>query len=53
MGEMANYLINGDDCEGCGMPFDTPGDGYPRKCASCKAEEATARKAKKIHAGRG
>ncbi len=36
MGELADYMIHGDDCHGCGMPFDTPGDGYPRLCTSCK-----------------
>lgn len=39
MGEIADYLINGDDCELCGMPFDEPGDGYPRKCGGCLAGE--------------
>ncbi len=39
MGEIADQLINGDDCESCGMPFEEPGDGYPRKCPACLAEE--------------
>jgi hypothetical protein len=39
MGEMADYLINGDDCEVCGMPFPDPGEGYPRTCEGCKQEQ--------------
>lgn len=35
MGEMADYLINGDDCEVCGMPFVDEGGGYPRTCNAC------------------
>jgi hypothetical protein len=35
---MADYLINGDDCERCGMPFDEPGNGFPRVCTGCTKE---------------
>lgn len=38
MGEIADQLINGDDCEACGLPFEEPGDGFPRRCAACRAE---------------
>ncbi len=47
MGEMADYLINGDDCQICGVPFDTPGDGYPRTCEGCKREAREAAKVEK------
>lgn len=40
MGEMADYLLNGDDCESCGLPFDDAGDGFPRSCAACQADDA-------------
>lgn len=36
MGEMADYMLNGDDCEGCGEYLGS-GDGFSRKCASCSA----------------
>ena len=34
MGEQADYMINGDDCQVCGM-YIGEGDGYPRTCAGC------------------
>ena len=37
MGEMADYMINGEDCQECGMPFmDGEVPGYPRTCAECR-----------------
>jgi predicted Zn-ribbon and HTH transcriptional regulator len=36
MGEQADLIINGDVCEGCGENFDDEGDGYPRRCSSCR-----------------
>lgn len=36
MGEMAEYMLNGDDCEGCGEYLGN-GPGHPRRCRSCKA----------------
>jgi hypothetical protein len=38
MGEMAEYLINGDDCQSCGE-YIGKGDGYPRNCKGCEMEE--------------
>lgn len=38
MGEMAEYIINGDDCQECGE-YIGPGDGFPRSCAGCKPRE--------------
>ena len=39
MGEYADYMLNGDDCAGCGMPFmdGSSGQGFPRYC--CRACE--------------
>jgi hypothetical protein len=34
MSEMAEYLLNGDDCEWCGE-YIGEGHGYPRICESC------------------
>lgn len=40
MGEIADALINGADCEGCGMPFiDGEYPGYPRYCSKECAED--------------
>ena len=38
MGEMAEYMLNGDDCQYCGE-YIGQGDGYPRSCASCAENE--------------
>lgn len=35
MGEMAEYMLNGDDCQECGA-FIGGGNGYPRSCAACR-----------------
>ncbi len=35
MGEMADYMLNGDDCSGCGVHIG-PGDGFQRLCSDCK-----------------
>lgn len=35
MGEYADYMINGDDCQQCGV-YMGEGDGYPRTCEACK-----------------
>lgn len=39
MGEYADMAINGDMCETCGEVFHTAGQGFPRRCASCKRED--------------
>lgn len=39
MGEIADAMINGDDCQVCGVPFDDEGSGYPRTCASCSEDD--------------
>lgn len=38
MGEYADYMLNGDDCQYCGE-YLGEGDGYPRSCKSCRDEE--------------
>lgn len=41
MGEMADYMINGDDCQVCGVPLADEGAGYPRTCTGCGGDVAT------------
>lgn len=36
MGDVAEAILNGDDCEVCGE-YLGEGDGYPRRCKACKA----------------
>jgi len=38
MGEIAEYLLNGDDCQYCGE-YLGEGDGYPRSCDGCEDNE--------------
>jgi hypothetical protein len=38
MGEYAEYILNGDDCQYCGE-YLGEGDGIPRTCRSCRDEE--------------
>lgn len=38
MGEQAEYILNGDDCQVCGE-YIGPGDGFPRTCAGCGGNE--------------
>lgn len=37
MGEYADYMLNGDDCQSCGE-YLGDGDGFPRNCAGCEGE---------------
>lgn len=39
MGEMADYMINGDDCQICGVPFDDAGEGFSRTCKACEEDD--------------
>ena len=48
MGEMADYRLNGDDCEGCGMPFSDRGRGFPRRCDRCQPHPTAKNRAKKL-----
>lgn len=36
MGEVAEMLIEGLLCEGCGIFLDGEHPGYPRKCEECE-----------------
>lgn len=45
MGEMAEYMLNGDDCQGCGE-YLGDGPGFPRWCASCDPAPGESRRAK-------
>ena len=38
MGEMADYILNGDDCQYCGE-YLGEGDGYPQACKSWEPHE--------------
>lgn len=39
MGEIADMMLEGDLCEGCGSFLEGEGDGVPRYCRDCKAEK--------------
>lgn len=39
MGEYADYMLNGDDCQFCGEYLGN-GEGFPRSCAACADDEA-------------
>lgn len=36
MGEIAEMMLDGDLCEGCGVYMGGPGRGVPRRCADCR-----------------
>ena len=35
MGEIADLMIDGEICEGCGCELDGEAGGYPRRCFGC------------------
>jgi hypothetical protein len=37
MGEYAEYILNGDDCQECGEHIGN-GDGFPRSCRGCQSQ---------------
>lgn len=39
MGEIADMMLDGTLCEGCGELLDGEEPGHPRKCAFCVSEE--------------
>lgn len=43
MGEMADMMLEGAMCQGCGE-YLGDGDGYPTYCAACSSEGARPRK---------
>lgn len=38
MGEIADMMLDGDLCEGCGE-YLGDGEGYARKCVGCRRDE--------------
>lgn len=38
MGEIAEMMIDGTLCEGCGVYLDGDGEGFPRRCEDCAAD---------------
>ena len=40
MGEIAEMMLDGTLCEGCGTYLDGEGDGVPRRCSACKRDDA-------------
>lgn len=47
MGDIADMMLDGDLCEGCGVWMGSEGDGFPRRCASCLRDEAKPSKVQK------
>lgn len=45
MGEIADMMIDGDLCEGCGV-WIGEGQGYSRTCHACQSEGVTVNKKK-------
>lgn len=48
MGDVADMMLDGTLCEGCGVFLEGCGDGYPRRCAGClddveRAQPSTAK----------
>jgi Zn finger protein HypA/HybF involved in hydrogenase expression len=39
MGEIANMVLDGTLCEGCGVLIDGAVPGYPRSCSGCRVVE--------------
>lgn len=46
MGEYAEYMLNGDDCQFCGE-YLGEGDGFPRSCSGCDDEDEQPKPKKK------
>jgi hypothetical protein len=40
MGDVADMVLDGTLCEGCGVYIEGPSDGVPRLCSSCDSEGA-------------
>ncbi|WP_454734268.1 hypothetical protein [Cupriavidus pauculus] len=47
MGEIAEMMLDGTLCEGCGMYIDGDADGYPRRCEDCQPSSDTAQSSRK------
>ena len=44
MGDIADMMLEGVLCEGCGVYLDGESPGYPRYCGSCKRTEPKKKK---------
>ncbi|AVF41531.1 hypothetical protein AL486_18890 [Pandoraea apista] len=38
MGDIAEMMLDGTLCEGCGVSLGGVGDGFPRRCRDCRDE---------------
>jgi Zn finger protein HypA/HybF involved in hydrogenase expression len=38
MGDIADMMIDGTLCEGCGVYIEGSGAGFPRRCGACKTD---------------
>jgi DNA-directed RNA polymerase subunit RPC12/RpoP len=38
MGEIAEMMLDGTLCEGCGVFLEDGGGGYPRRCIQCEED---------------
>lgn len=50
MGEIAEMMLDGTLCEGCGVFLNAEPAGYPCRCSSCAAEAKTERAARNVAA---
>jgi len=48
MGEIAEMMLDGDLCEGCGVYMGSSGQGFTRRCHSCAGEFKADRKAANV-----
>lgn len=48
MGEIAEMMLDGTLCEGCGVFLNAEPTGYPCYCGSCAAERKASRKAQNV-----
>lgn len=48
MGEIADMMLAGILCEGCGEFIDESGPGHPRRCAGCDMSPRTLRSVKRV-----
>ena len=52
MGDVANMILDGTLCEGCGIVMvkeGEPSHGYPRRCGDCATYEKHRRKVQQHH----
>jgi len=51
MGEIAEMMLDGTLCEGCGCFLNEVPFGYPNRCDDCTKERALAKRAPKVKGG--